>query len=628
MSNEQSYHCLGDEYGNLVDACVDPVWIQPGHCPVFRSEEHRVESVVCQPSEYICPDAVYQSNQVFLYPACRMNTQTSNKPPPPPYTVAMSNQTNTPAPVPAEEPASCGPACIGIAVAVPIVLILLGVVIVLFLIKRRSASRGGQKKPLPNILQRFQKSDKQDGTQIQLESEEQKKKLLDVKQKKPDMNNRDDLNPFLDDMMDEDNEETGPWDLFLKSLNLMVDKLYKPPSAENLGTRLRSLEAMSIVGKWGSGRTTLAKQAILECALNFVNSTCKFTTIDRVTDWKKGVHDGCVSFIYLPDCIKEWYTPSHVEDLAKSLTSLFVESRGKCFVILGVRDIVWEKFKHVLSQCDIFKEERLNFMQDKENLSSKDYREILHKQLHANNAIVDVSEDIQVDDKSKKATLGSKNAELLVAKENSVIGLPELMALSSKNRRILSNVARFCAEPLSVIKDDLKQMSESPKISEKHKFVVLTYAMIHNGRFSLQKLNENMLRSIRTIFAVFSPPDDYFEDAVDKLMEEYLEISTDKATHYIQHEIITRILFEIVAESKIEFLIQNCDSRLLLNCIRPATFTFSSIFGKLNKELVVGIEPGHHQALCERFKQIESGGENEVRKHVIIEDAAFQRLMM
>lgn len=27
----------------------------------------------------------------------------------------------------------------------------------------------------------------------------------------------DDLNPFLDDMMDEDNEETGPWDLFLKS---------------------------------------------------------------------------------------------------------------------------------------------------------------------------------------------------------------------------------------------------------------------------------------------------------------------------------------------------------------------------------------------------------------------------
>lgn len=587
-----------------------------------------MESVVCQPSEYTCPDAVYLSNQVFLYPACRMNTQTSNRPPAPPYTVAMSNQSTTPAPLPTEEPASCGPACIGVAVAVPIVLILLGVVIILFIIKRRSASRGGQKKPLPNLLQRFQKSDKQEDTQIQLENEEQKKKLLDVKQKKPDIKNTDDLNPFLDDMMDEDNEETGPWDLFLKSLNLKVDKLYKSPSAENLGTRLRSLEAMSIVGKWGSGRTTLAKQAILECALNFVNSTCKFTTINRITDWRDGVHDGCVSFIHLPDCVKEWYTPSHVEDLAKSLTSLFVESRGKCFVILGVRDIVWEKYKHVLSQCDVFKEERLNFMQDKENLSSKDYREILHKQLHANNAIVDVSEDIQVDDKSKKATLGSKNAELLVAKENSVIGLPELMALSSKNRRILSNVARFCAEPLSVIKDDLKQMSESPKISEKHKFVVLTYAMIHNGSFSLQKLNENMLRSIRTIFAVFSPPDDYFEEAVDKLMEEYLEISTDKETHYIQHEIITRILFEIVAESKIEFLIQNCDSRLLLNCIRPATFSFSSIFGKLNKELVVGIEPSHHQALCERFKQIESEGENEVRKHVIMEDAAFQRLMM
>lgn len=30
VSNEQSYHCLPDEYGNLVNACVDPVWIQPG----------------------------------------------------------------------------------------------------------------------------------------------------------------------------------------------------------------------------------------------------------------------------------------------------------------------------------------------------------------------------------------------------------------------------------------------------------------------------------------------------------------------------------------------------------------------------------------------------------------------
>lgn len=587
-----------------------------------------MDSVVCQPSEYTCPDAVFLSNKVFLHPACRMNAQTSKNPPPPGYSVTMSNQSTITVPVPTEEPASCGPACIGIAVAVPIVLILLGVVIVLFVIKRRTAASGGQKKPLPNVLQRFQKSDKQEGTHIQLENEEQKKKLLDGKEKKQDMKNTDDLNPFLDDMIDEDNEDGGPWDLFLKSLNLKVDKLYKPPSAENLGTRLRSLEAMSIVGKWGSGRSTLAKQAILECALNFVNSTCKFTTIDRVTDWTKGVHDDCVSFIHVPDCIKEWYSPSHVEDLAKSLTNLFAESRGKCFVILGLRDIVWEKYKHVLSQCEIFKEARLNFMQDKENLSSKDYREMLHKQLHANNAIVDVSENIPVDDKSKKATLGSKNAELLVAKENSVIGLPELAAISSKNRRILINVARFCAEPLSIIKDDLKQMSESPKISEKHKFVVLTYAMIHNGSFSLQRLNQSMLRSIRTIFAVFSPPDDYFEEAVDKLMEEYLEISTDKETHYIQHEIITRILFEIVAESKMEFLIQNCDSRLLLNCIRPATFSFSSIFGKLNKELVVGIEPNHHQALCERFKQIESGGEKEARKHVIMEDAAFQRLML
>lgn len=60
------------------------------------------------------------------------------------------------------------------------------------------------------------------------------------------------------------------------------------------------------------------------------------------------MYDGCVSFIYLFDCIKEWYILSYVEDLVKNLISLFVEFCGKCFVILGVRDIVWEKFKYVL----------------------------------------------------------------------------------------------------------------------------------------------------------------------------------------------------------------------------------------------------------------------------------------
>ncbi|XP_048728653.1 uncharacterized protein LOC125646427 isoform X2 [Ostrea edulis] len=589
VSNEQSYHCVRDEYGNYVDACVGPIWIQPDS-------------------------------------ACTMNSQ--QRPTSIADSVAMNNQSTTTVPRSLEESTSCGPACMGIAVAVPIVVILLVVAVVFFIIRRRAASRGENKESLPRIFQRLTKDKKQEDTHIQLENEEQGKKLLENKLGEPDMIKPDDNNPFSDDMMDEDIEENTPWNHFLKSLNLKVDKLYKPPGAENLGTRLRSLEALSIVGKWGSGKTTLAKQAILDCALNFVSSTCTFTTVHNISDWKKGLHDNCTCFIYLQDCIKEWYSPGHVEELAKGLTDLFINARGKCFVILSVRDTVWEKYEHVLSQCDILKDTRRHLMQDKEILSSKDYREMLHKQLQANNAKVDMSENIPVDDKCKEAALSSRKVELLVAKEKGVLGLPEMIALSCKNRRILVNVERFCAEPFSVIKEDLKQMSESPKVSEKYKFVVLSYAMIHNGSFSLSTLNQHLLRSIRTIFAVFSPPDDYFEEAAEKLLDDYLELSVDKETYYIQHEIISRIIFEIIAESRMEFLIQNCDSKLLFNCIRPATFSFTSIFGKLNKELVVGIEPSQHQALCARFKEPENGCESEVRKHVIMEDAGFQRLMM
>ncbi|XP_062591924.1 uncharacterized protein LOC134253414 isoform X1 [Saccostrea cucullata] len=627
VANEQNYHCLKDEYGNFVNACVNKIWIQPGRCPVFISEEHRLESAACKSTEYTCPEITYNSNEVFKYPACTMSSQ--QRITPISFSLIMNNQSTTAAPTAQEEPTSCGPACMGIAVAVPIVVILLIVAVVVFVIwRRRSGSRGGKKESIPRMFHRFRKDKKKEDTQIQLENEEQGKKLLNKKLSKPDMIKPDDKNPFSDDMLDDKDEENSPWMCFLKSLNLKVDNLYKPPTAENLGSRLRSLEVLSIVGKWGSGKTTLAKQAILDCALNFISSTCKFTTVHNISDWRKGVFENCTCFVYLQDCIKEWYAPSHVEELAKGLTDLFMNARGKCFVILAVRDTVWEKYENVLSQCEILKGTRLHFMQDKETLCSKDFREILSKQLQANNASVHISESIPIDDKSKEAALGSTKAELLVAKEKCVIGIPELMAFSCKNRRVLANVERFCAEPFSVIKDDLKQMSESPKVSEKHKFVALTYAMIHNGSFRLDNLNQHLLRSIRTIFAVFSPPDDYFEEAVEKLMEDYLELGVDKETYYIQHEIISRIIFEIIAESKMEFLIQNCDSRLLLNCIRPATFSFSSIFGKLNKELVVGIESSQHQALCERFKELEKGGESEVRNHVIMEDAGFQRLMM
>ena len=409
--------------------------------------------------------------------------------------------------------------------------------------------------------------------------------------------------------------------LLLFSVNLKANELHNPPSAARLGARLRSLEVISIVGKWGSGRSTLAKLTILECALKFPSSTCKFTTVDEISDWEKGVHatDNC--FIYLPDCIKEWYRTSYVEHVVECCREMLTKAHGKCFIIISVLENIWAKYEHILSQCEIFNGNRLHFMQSTDILTSNDYKAIVQKQMSSHES-------------SNTLLLGSKwrkdsfQARLLAVKANGVVGLPELVALSCKNRRISSNIERFCVEPLDVIKDDLKQMSESPKATEKCKFVVLTYAMIHNGSFCLGKLNEGLLRSIRTFFALFSPSDDYFEEATKKLMDEYLELSKDNETHYIQHDVITRVIFEIVAESKIAFLIQNCNSQLLLKCIRPASFSFTSIFGKLDKELVVEIDASQHMALRQRYIHLEHEGESEIRRHVIMEDAGFQRLMM
>lgn len=68
------YHCLKDDNGNLVQQCLQRVWIQNGMCPEFNSRVRRIDVFKCQSDGNNCPSTIFWSNAVYIYPICYEET--------------------------------------------------------------------------------------------------------------------------------------------------------------------------------------------------------------------------------------------------------------------------------------------------------------------------------------------------------------------------------------------------------------------------------------------------------------------------------------------------------------------------------------------------------------------------
>lgn len=64
------YHCLRDENGIMTQKCLERVWIQNGMCPEFNSRVERIDVFQCQSDKNVCPNTIFWSNAVYIYPIC------------------------------------------------------------------------------------------------------------------------------------------------------------------------------------------------------------------------------------------------------------------------------------------------------------------------------------------------------------------------------------------------------------------------------------------------------------------------------------------------------------------------------------------------------------------------------
>lgn len=131
------YHCLKDENGILTQQCLQRVWIQNGMCPEYNSKVGKIDVFRCQSEQKNCPNTIFWSNAVYLYPECfdyfkpTTQTYTSDKVTPP------SNESTTPSLTVTDKEMTTT-----LAIALPLVCVAVLFGIVVFLIYRRRRKNG------------------------------------------------------------------------------------------------------------------------------------------------------------------------------------------------------------------------------------------------------------------------------------------------------------------------------------------------------------------------------------------------------------------------------------------------------------------------------------------------------
>nr|XP_022300196.1 uncharacterized protein LOC111108526 [Crassostrea virginica] len=68
-TKSDQYHCVEDEFVRTVEVCVQSIWIEPGHCPVYNTNAKKMDSKKCFGSN--CPLEVYSSDDVYKYDSCQ-----------------------------------------------------------------------------------------------------------------------------------------------------------------------------------------------------------------------------------------------------------------------------------------------------------------------------------------------------------------------------------------------------------------------------------------------------------------------------------------------------------------------------------------------------------------------------
>ncbi|XP_061177724.1 uncharacterized protein LOC133186506 [Saccostrea echinata] len=329
--------------------------------------------------------------------------------------------------------------------------------------------------------------------------------------------------------------------LFLTDLvNINISNIAEETKhVSDLAIVLRNNKTLALIGKWGSGKRTLAVQIALEME-KVLNDKFKFKVIHNFDETCGPSISGLSqpTVIILPDLYKFWRTDQHSEDVINTLIRIrSITKDRKLYIVATFTENAWESFAEYFpnKNVDDLFPRRMSI-----NLSPKTLSEIGRK-----NQVV-----------LKEAAI----KELLCVR--GVLGKPLITFLFCKYP-VYRN-PQFLRLPLFSILSELRRMRNSS--DDRKKFRVLEYTMLHGGEVEIEKLENDI---DHPLFDVINNVDDrkaYISDYITQLLNGYMEKT--KKSYRILHDVITKCVFLVAAEREPEIMFKECDCFLLFDRIR------------------------------------------------------------
>ena len=346
---------------------------------------------------------------------------------------------------------------------------------------------------------------------------------------------------------------------------------------------LRDRQTLVLFGKWGSGKRTLAKQIASKLA---IEEGLKIKVVRHFVSISDDLASTCSTILILDNPFKSLYTSSHNSDIFDFLFQLRANAKGKkCFLL-------------ILFHCDdIYETGILGLDAEIRNISK----------LFPKNLVVRISfpiETLTQIAQRKKDKISIENLRKTVeniAENNSSSGMCHTLPLVLFLKSQFYEHREFLKDPITFVLNKLEEIAMSQN------FTTLVWMILHTKEFTKTEVKAIFDPALSGNINEGTDIGDLTDGCIQQLLQSYITKNRDGKSYSMIHDVITRCVLytALKCDSHRNLVYRECDSLLLLDCVRPKTdierFRYPKKFIFDRKTFDIGLPTETFPALAKSF---------------------------
>lgn len=346
--------------------------------------------------------------------------------------------------------------------------------------------------------------------------------------------------------------------------------------------RLRDRQTLVFFGKWGSGKRTLAKQIASKLA---IEEGLKIKVVKHFLSIPDDLASTCSTILILDNPLKSLYTSSHNTEIFDFLFQLRANAKGKnCFLL-------------ILFHCDdIYETGKFGLDAEIRNIS-KLFPEVVR--------ISFPIETLTQIAQRKKENISIENLRKTVkkAENNSSSGMCHTLTLILSLKSQFYEHREFLNDPITFV---LKKLEE---IAMSQNFNTLVWMILNTKEITKTEVKAIFDQALSGNINEGTDKGDLTDECIQQLLQSYITKNRDGKSYRLIHDVITRCVLytALKCDSHRNWVYRECNSLLLLDCVRPKTvkehYIYPEEFIFDRKTFDIGLPTKTFPALVKSFVQ-------------------------